>query len=160
MLASAEFWVAIGFVILVAGIARPVGRAMTSAIDARGERIRTVLDEARALREEAQHLLAEYQRKQRDAAHAAALTIERARAEAERIRTEASAELDRTLARRESLAREKIAQAEADAVREIRNLAIDVAVAAAGRVIADRLDRGRAEALIDAAVTELPRRLN
>ena len=159
MFASPEFWVAVGFVILVAGIARPVARAVTSALDARGERIKTALDEARVLREEAQHLLAEYQRKQRDAAREAELTIERARVEAGRIEAEASADLDRTLARRETLAREKIAQAEADTVRELRDVAIDVAIAAAGRVIADHLDRDRADALIDEAVAALPRQL-
>ncbi len=160
MFETPEFWVAVGFVILVVGIVRPVGRAMTSALDARSDRIRAALDDTRTLREEAQHLLAEYQRKQRDAAREAELTIEQARAEAERVTAEAGANLDRVLDRRETLAREKIAQAEDDAVREVRNVAIDVAIAAAGRVIADRLGQDRAGALIDEAVAELPYQLN
>ena len=90
MLSTPEFWVAVGFVILVAAIARPVWRGLTGALDARSERIQRTLDEARTLHEEAQHLLAEYQRKQRDAAGEAERMIERARIEAERLRVEAT----------------------------------------------------------------------
>ncbi len=160
MFETPEFWVAVGFVILVVGIARPVARAMTSGLDARSARIRAALDEARILREEAQHLLAEYQRKQRDAAREAESMIEQARAEAGRIAAEAAASLDRAVERREALARAKIAQAEADAVREVRNVAIDVAIAATGRVIADHLGEDRAGALVDEAAAELPRQFN
>ncbi len=160
MLSTAEFWVAVGFVILVAGIARPAWRGVTTALDARGERIKQTLDEARTLHEEAQHLLAEYQRKQRDAAREAEQMIEQARIEAERIRAEATEALERTLERRQALAREKIAQAEADALREVRNAAIDVAIAASARIIGERLGEDRASALVDEAVRDLPKHLN
>ena len=160
MLATAEFWVAVGFVLLVAGIARPAWRAVTGALDARGERIRQTLDEARTLHEDAQHLLAEYQRKQRDAAREAEQMIEQARIEAERLRKEATETLERTLEHRKALAQEKIAQAEADALREVRNAAVDIAIAATARVIGERLGQDRAEALVDEAVRELPRHLN
>ena len=160
MLESPEFWVAVGFVILVVGIARPVARAMGNGLDARSTQIEESLDEARMLREEAQSLLAEYQRKQRDAAREAELMIEQARAEAERLNTEASVALDRVLERRETLARDKIAQAEAEAVREMLNVAVDVAIAATGRVIAKQLGADRADALVDEAIAELPKQLN
>ena len=160
MLSTPDFWVAVGFAILVAAIARPVWRGLTGALDARGERIRQTLDEARTLHEEAQHLLAEYQRKQRDAAREAEQMIEQARIEADRLREEATEALERTLERRKTLAQEKIAQAEADALREVRNAAVDIAIAATARVIGERLGADRAEALVDEAVGELPKHLN
>ena len=160
MLETPEFWVAVGFVILVGGIARPVARAMGSGLDARSAQIKASLDEARMLREEAQNLLAEYQRRQRDAAREAELMIEQARTEAERLSAEASTALERVLERRETLAREKIAQAEAAAVREVLNIAVDVAIAATGQVIAKQLGPDRAGALVDEAVAELPKQLN
>ena len=160
MLATAEFWVAVGFVILVAAIARPVWRGLAGALDARGERIQQTLDEARTLHEDAQHLLAEYQRKQRDAAREAEQMIDQARIAAERIREEATETLERTLERRKALAQEKIAQAQADALREVRNAAVDIAIAATARVIGERLGPDRAEALVDEAVRDLPRHLN
>ena len=160
MLSTPEFWVAVGFVILVAGVARPVWRGATQGLDARSARIQKTLDEARTLHEEAQHLLAEYQRKQRDAAREAEQTIEQARGEAERLRAEAVENLERTIERRKALAQEKIAQAEAEAVRAVRDAAVDIAIAATARVIGDRLGEDRAAVLIDDAVRDLPRHLN
>ena len=160
MLSTPEFWVAVGFVILVAGVARPVWRGATQGLDARSEQIQKTLDEARTLHEEAQHLLAEYQRKQRDAAREAEQMIEQARGEAERLRAEAVENLERTIERRKALAQEKIAQAEADAVRAVRDAAVDIAIAATARVIGERLGEDRAAVLIDDAVQDLPRHLN
>lgn len=160
MLSTPEFWVAVGFVILVAGVARPVWRGATRGLDARSERIEQTLDEAQTLHEEAQHLLAEYQRKQRDAAREAEQTIERARNEAERLRAEALENLERTIERRKAAAGEKIAQAEAEAVRAVRDAAVDIAIAATARVIGERIGADRASGLIDDAVKDLPRHLN
>ena len=160
MLSTPEFWVAVGFVILVAGVARPAWRGITKGLDARAERIKQTLDEARNLHEEAQHLLAEYQRKQRDAAREAEQIIEQARREAESLRAEAVESLERSIERRKTLAGEKIAQAEADAVRAVRDAAVDIAIAATARVIGERLDPERATVLVDDAVKDLPRHLN
>ncbi len=160
MLSTPEFWVAVGFVILVAGVARPAWRGITQGLDARSERISQTLEEARTLHEEAQHLLAEYQRKQRDATREADQTIEQARREAERLRAEAVDNLERTIERRKALAQEKIAQAEADAVRAVRDAAVDIAIAATARVIGERLGEDRAAVLIDDAVKDLPGHLN
>ncbi len=156
MLESPEFWVAVGFVLLVAGIARPAARSITTALDARSARIEASLDEARKLREEAQHLLTEYQRKQRDAARESRQIVEQARIDAERIAAAARADLERALERREAVAREKIARAEVEALRGIRALAIDIAIAATERVIAERLAPEQARSLIDSAIAELP----
>ncbi len=160
MLQSAEFWVAVGTVIFVAGIYRPVARAMGSALDARAAKIKATLDEAAKLCEDAQHLLAEYQRRQRDAVKETEEMLDRAREEAERLAAEAAAGLEAAIKRREQLARDKIAGAEAEALRQVRETAVDVAIAATRRLITERLDESRAGALIDSAVSELPRSLH
>ena len=131
MFESPEFWVAVGFVVLVVGAARPAMRAITSGLDARGERIRATLDEATKLREEAQHLLADYQRRQRDAMKETEEIVAHAREQAARLTEQASSDLDAAMKRREQLALDKIAQAEAEALREVREISVDLAVAAA-----------------------------
>lgn len=159
-LGTPEFWVAIGFVLLIVGIARPAFRLISSGLDARAERIRTTLDEAAQLREEAQHLLAEYQRKQRDAAKEIDELLASARAEAERSSENAKAALEESLKRREQLAVDKIAQAEADALQAVRNTAVDVAIAATRNLLANKLDPAVNAGLIDKAIAELPQKLH
>src|SRR5947209_12866820 len=101
MLADAETWVAIGFLIFV-GILIYVGvpKMVTSALDDRAKRVQAELDEARRLKEEAQKLLAEYQGKQKQAETEAASIIEGAKAEAERVAAEAKAKMEEFVARR------------------------------------------------------------
>jgi F-type H+-transporting ATPase subunit b len=154
-----EFWVAVGFLVLVGFLARPATRMITASLDARAERIREALNEATRLREEAQHLLVDYQRKQRDAQKEVDAITAAARAEAERMAHDAAEKLEDSLRRREQLAKDKIAQAEAEALQSVREFAIDVAVAATRGVLAEKLDSGRQTALIDQAIAELPDRL-
>lgn len=160
LLHSPEFWVAVAFVIFVAGIYRPVGRAAGSALDGRADKIRASLDEAEKLREDAQHLLAEYQRKQRDAMKECEEIIAQARQEAERMVRDAEIEITEALARREQMAKDKLALAEADALAEVRNAAVDVALSAAAKLIAKDLDTAAADTLVRQATEELPARLS
>ena len=160
MLQSPEFWVAVGFVILIVAIARPVGRAVGAMLDARSERIRTTLDEAKQLREEAQHVLAEYQRKQRDSVKETEEMLAKEREEGERLKAEAVEDLETALKRRGELAHEKIAQAEAEAVKEVREVAVEVAMAATRKIIADRMDEADAKSLVDDAIEDLSKRLH
>jgi len=160
LLLTAQFWVLIGFLIFVGIVIRPVLRGITGALDGRAERIRTSLDEARALYEEAQHLLAEYQRKQREAAREVDDIVAQARTDAERMVKESEEKLAETMARREQLAKEKIAQAELDAVAAVHNAAVDIAIAATRRILADKMDEGQQAALIDQAISDLPNRLH
>ena len=69
-------------------------------------------------------------------------------------------DLEAQLSRREQLALEKIAQAEASAIEDVRNQAVDVAIAATARLLSENLDQARAEALVDAAIRELPEKFN
>jgi F-type H+-transporting ATPase subunit b len=136
-----------------------MSRAITTALDERAARIRGELDEARRLREEAERLLADYQRKEREATADAQAIVAHAREEAERIAVQSARDLDQALRRRQLLAEERIAQAESKAVDEIRAVAVDVAIAAAREVIAAQTDERRGGALIDSAIAALPQRL-
>ncbi len=160
LLHSPEFWVAVGFVILMAAIAKPIGKAFAAMLDARSDRIKQTLDEATQLREEAQHLLVEHQRKQRNAVQETEAMLAKAKEESERLAAEAAANLEITLRRREEMAHEKIARAEAEALQQVREIAVDVAVAAARKLIAEKLDDGRRSTLVDAAISELPDKLH
>lgn len=157
---SVEFWVLVAFVIFVVAVARKVGAVVGEMLDKRAATIRTQIEEARALREEAQTRLAEIRKQQRDAAREAEEIVAHARREAERHRTAAAEALEATLARRREQALEKIAQAEADAVREVRRQAGDIAIAAARKVIAEDLSGPSGDALIDGSIAELPRRFH
>jgi F-type H+-transporting ATPase subunit b len=138
---------------------KPATRAITSALDERAVRIRSELDEARRLREEAEQLLADYQRQEREAVNEAQAIVAHARQEAERIATQAARDLEQSLARRQRLAEERITQAEARAVEEVRSVAVDTAISAAREVIASEIDERRGGALLDSAIAALPQRL-
>lgn len=159
LLHDAEFWVLVAAVIFVAVVFKPVGRTLTGGLDARGARIRGELDEARRLREEAEQLVASYRAKQQEAAAEAEAIVAHAKTEAERIAAQAARDLEQALERRKHMAEERIAQAEAKALDEVRAVAIDVAISAAREVIASQVDARRGAAMIDAAIVALPQRL-
>lgn len=154
-----ETWLAVAFIIFVGLMARPVWRKATAGLDARAAQIEAELEEARSLREEAQTTLANYQRKQRDAAKEAQAIIAHAQEEARRITANAEKALSETLKRREALTAEKITQAQAKAVDEVKAEAVEIALAATERLLKERLDEAKADALVDAAVKDLPTRL-
>lgn len=160
MLYTAEFWVLVSFVIFVALVGRKVWAMGTGMLDSRAERIRQELDEAQRLREDAQSTLATYQRKQRDALKDAEEIVARAREEAERLRKQAEADLEASLKRREQQAMDRIAQAEATALAEVRNLTVDLAVAASRRLLTEGMDEARQQALVDQAIADLPKALH
>ena len=157
---GSTFWVLIAFAIFVAFMVWKARGAITGALDARAEAIRTEIDEAQRLREEAQSLLAEYQRKQRDALQEAEGMLRAAEEEAVRLRARAEKDLAASLKRREQQALDRIAQAEATAQAEVRNTAIDLAVSATRRLLEDRLDEKKAAGLVDRAIEELPEKLH
>lgn len=156
---EAEFWVLVAAVIFVAAVFRPARRALVGGLDARAARISAELDEARRLREEAERLVAEYRAKEREAAAEAEAIVAHARQEAERIAAQGARDLEQAMKRRQQLAEERIAQAEAKALAEVRAAAIDVAIAAAREVIAEGIDQRRGAALLDTAIVALPQRL-
>ena len=160
MLASPEFWVAAAFVIFVAAVGRKIATLLTSALDARGEAIRKEILEAEKLREEAQHLLAEYKRKQRDAMGEAEDILKHAKQEAKRMTAQAEQDLEAALKRREQAAMDKIAQAEAKALQEMRNQAVDVAMVATAKLLESNLDQERSRALVEQSIKSLSEKLH
>ena len=159
-LSDPEIWVAAAFLIFVGLAAKPIGRAIAKGLDGRAAKIKGQLDEARALRDEAERLLAEHQRKQIAAVKEAEGILARAREEAERIRRETTANLEAAFVRREKMAMDKIAQAEAQAVTDVRNQTVDIAMAAAAKLLKDGIDSGKGDDLIDSAIKELDRKLH
>jgi F-type H+-transporting ATPase subunit b len=129
-------------------------------LDARAARIASELDEARKLREEAQGLLADYERKRRDAEKEAEAILAQARVEAEAFVVETRQKLAETIARRGRMAEQKIAQAEVQAVKEVRAAAAELAIAAATRIIADQVQGAKADQLVDASIANLKDRLH
>ena len=127
MFTNPEFWIAVSFVIALAILVKLAGGTFIGALDAHAARIAAQLDEAGKLREEAEALLAEQQRKQRDALNEAKDIIAHAHSEAERISGEAAADLERSLRLRELHAKESIALSEAKAVTEVRGVVVDIA---------------------------------
>ena len=157
---EAEFWVAVAFVIAMIYLFVKARASILSILDSRAARIKAELDEATRLRDEAQKTLAQFQQKQRDAMKEAEGIVAQAKVEAERLAKQAERDIAAALERRQSQAVEKIALAESKALAEVRNQAVDVAIAAVRRILADDLPAARKSALIDDAIVDLSRRLN
>ncbi|TXI04406.1 MAG: F0F1 ATP synthase subunit B [Rhizobium sp.] len=131
---------------------------MAKSLDDRADQIRNDLAEAKRLREEAQHLLAEYQRKRKEAE--AANIVAAAEREAEMLTTEARKKTEEFVANRTALSEQKIKQAEADAMKAVRSAAVDLAIAAAESVLAKKADGRVQTELFSDAVNEVKTRLN
>ena len=158
---DATFWATVGLVIFLAVIVyMKVPGMIARSLDERAERIRNELDESRRLREEAQQLLAEYQRKRKEAEKEAQDIVAAAKREADMILVDAKAKTEEYVIRRAAMAEQRIGQAEQDAVNEVRALAVDIAVAAAGKVMADKVDAGKDAELFKSSLQSVKARLN
>ncbi len=152
-----SFWVAIAFLIFVVLAWKPLGKFLATSLDARAENIAKELREAVALREEAQSLLAEYQRKQRDNLDEAKRIIEQTKADAQAMAENAEQELRDTLEKRKELAMEKIAQAEVTAIRMVQQNVVDIAISASRSMIEDS---AKGDDLIDIALDDIDQKLH
>ncbi|WP_411033209.1 F0F1 ATP synthase subunit B [Shinella sp. BYT-45] len=158
---DATFFAFVGLLLFLALIAYlKVPGMIAKSLDARAEKIQNELAEAKRLREEAQHLLAEYQRKRKDAEAEAAGIVAAAEREASALTAEAKQKTEEYVARRTALSEQKIRQAEADAINAVRAAAVDLAVAAAEKVIASKADAATGRKLFDNAISEVKTRLN
>jgi F-type H+-transporting ATPase subunit b len=160
-LLEAEFWVAVAFVIFV-GILWKLGvhKTAVTALDKRSQRIASELEEARKLRDEAQSILAESEKKRRQAEHEAQDIIAGARAEAERVAADAKQKAEEFVARRTAMAQQKIAQAESQAVAEVRAAAADAAVKASEKVLSQTVRGKVADDLIGQGIRDVKTKLN
>lgn len=131
-----------------------------NALDARSNRIAAELAEAKRLRDEAESIVADYRRRQQSAEQEARDIVAAAKADAERLAAEGKAKIEEFVTRRTAMAETKIAQAEAQAIADVRAAAADVATAAAGSVLAD-MARGAAGAkLMTSGIAEIKAKLN
>jgi F-type H+-transporting ATPase subunit b len=161
MLMEAETWVAVAFVIFL-GILAYVGvhRTILDTLDKRSARIKSELDEARQLWDDAKALLAEYQNKKGEAEREAQAIIAGAKADAERLAAEADVKLGDFITRRTKMAENKIAQAEAQAVADVRAAAAEAAVAAAEKVLTQTATGKVAETLVTQGIADVQKKLN
>ncbi len=155
-----SFWLAVAFAIFVVLIARPVGRFIARGLDKRSARIKQELDEAMRLREEAQAVLALYQRKHKKAVEETEEILKHARDEAERIIKNADKKLEEEIKRRTEIAEQKIEQAEAYVLQEIRNNAVDISINAAKALIVKNMTAEAAESLMQNAVANMGKKLH
>lgn len=161
LLQDTSFWVLVAFLIVI-GVFAKVGlhKTIGSGLDKRAQTIADEINEARKMREEAQELLASYQRRQREAEEEAAGIIEQAKKDAKRLTEDARDKINEQMARRTKAAEEKIGRAEAQALSEVRGQAAELAVAAAQEIIRERMDSGAQTAFLDKAISGLRDKLN
>ena len=158
---NTNYVVLIGFILFLALLFYfNVPAMILKMLDDRAETIRSELDEARNLRDEAQAVLAAYERKSREVAEQSQRIIDHAREEARLAADAAKEDLKQSIARRLKAAEEQITSAEEKATRELRNRAVDVAITAAAKILADSTTATEANKRIDAAIVEVESRLH
>lgn len=148
-------WVAISFVVFVGLVWKKAGAAMAAMFDQRANEIRTTLDEARTLRDDAQAELTKYQRMSREAAEQAEQITANAMAAADKIREDAAVAAEAAIKRKEEQAAAKIKAMESEVVAELRNRAAELATAAAGELIKDNLDKAAAVKLVKSDIDSI-----
>jgi F-type H+-transporting ATPase subunit b len=160
-LGNTDFVVLLGFIVFIAVLFYfKVPGMIGGALDNRAAGIKSELDEARALHEEARSLLASYERKQREVQTQADAIVAAAKDDAALAAEQAKADLEKSIARRLAAAQDQIASAEASAVKEVRDQAITVAVSAANAVLARQMTATQANKLIDAAIADVGEKLH
>ncbi|WP_109466090.1 F0F1 ATP synthase subunit B [Albibacillus kandeliae] len=158
---NTNFIVLLAFILFVAVLFYfKVPGLIGAQLDKRAEGIKSELDEARALREEAQTILASYERKQKEMQDQADRIVATARTEAAQAAEQAKADLQKSIARRLAAAEEQIASAQAGAVKEVRDRAITIAIAAAKEVLAKQMTAAEANKLIDASIKQVDAKLH
>jgi F-type H+-transporting ATPase subunit b len=161
ILKETDFWEWLGLLAVIAiFFYQRVPAFIANALDRRAQAIAKELESVKRLREEAETVLINYRERAESAEHEAATILNETRAETDRFTAEARAQMQAQIERRARQAQERIAQAEANAMAEIRALAADAAVAAARKLIVARLGEQKAASLIIQSITELPSKLN
>mgnify|MGYP001147492922 CR=1 FL=1 len=158
---NTNFIVLMAFILFIAVLVKfKVPGMLGGMLDQRAEGIQSELDEARSLREEAQTVLASFERKQKEVQEQADRIVEHAKAEAATAAELAKEELKISIARRLAAAEEQIASAQASAVKEVRDQAIVVAVGAASDMITKQMTAAQGNKLIDEAITDVDSKLH
>lgn len=158
---NASFWVGLCFFLFLGLLVyKKVPGLIAQSLDKRADAIRQELDEAQRLREEASAMLADYERKQRDAEKEAAAIVKQAQSDSEALAKETRENLKATLERRAKVAEEKIARAEEQAINDVRASAVRVAIAAAEQIIDKKMTPAASKKLVDESIKSVKSRLN
>jgi F-type H+-transporting ATPase subunit b len=158
---DATFWALVALVIFIGlMVYLKVPATMAKSLDTRADRIRKDLEEARRLRDEARELLAQYERRRKEAEAEAQQIVAAAKHEADLITSEARTKTEEFVARRTAMAEQKIAQAEAQAIADVKSTAVDLAIEAAHKLIASKASGKTAEALVANSISEIKSKLN
>jgi F-type H+-transporting ATPase subunit b len=155
-----EFWVAIAFFVFVASVYKPVSKVLLNSLDMRAEKIKNELGEALRLKEEAQALLASYQRKQKEVIEESENILKEAESEAKRIAKEAEAELEVALNKRVEIAMQKIAAYEAAVIQQVKNNSVDIAISTVRSMVIDNINKEAAENLVGQAIADMGKKLH
>ncbi len=158
ILHNPEVWVLVGFLIFFGLLGNTFLKLMNGGLDGRAAKVQEQLNEAAALRAEAQQMLDLYRAKQEQAVKDAADILEAAKAQAEQMRTTGEEELKRSLTAREAQAMDRIALAEQTAIQSVKARAVEIAIRAATGLVSEAIDKDGAAALIDSAIDNLPQR--
>lgn len=160
-LTNTDFVVLLGFLVFLGILFYfKVPGMLGGMLDQRADKIKAELDEAKALREEAQTILASYERKQKEVAEQSERIIANAKAEAEAAAEKAREDLKLSIERRLAAAGEQIASAETAAVKQVRDSAVSIAMAAAADVIASKTAATDQNKLIDEAIADVQAKLH
>ena len=161
MLSQPDFWVGVSFILfIVLLVYLKVPGMVAKSLDERAGAIQNELDEAKRLREEAQAVLADYERKKIEAEADAEKIIAQAKREAEIYGEEARLKMQEQIERRGRLAEQKIVLAEAAAIKDVRAAAANLAVEAASRVLVAEVKGATAAGLIDESIAAVRKQLN
>ncbi len=154
------FWVAVAFVLFFVGTGKILWAKITEMLDERSAAIAKALADAERLRADALKAKADADKTLAQATGEAESIIKQARDEVARMQAKAAASIETAVALREQQALDRIAQSEAQAAKEVRDTAVDVALAATRALLREQVGAGKAQALVDEAIAELPRRLH
>ena len=160
LLHDTNFWVLISFVIFVGVFLKYGKNQLLANLDGRIDAIKNELDLAERLRVEAQELLADYQRKHKDAMGEAERIIADAKKNAELMRQKAEEDMEKTMSRRAEQLNERLARIEENAKHEIEAYTARIAVNAARSVLSDKMDSKSNKESIESTLNQLSKTLN
>ena len=160
MLEDPRLWVAVAFALFLAMFGKKLWKLLAGGLDSRSARIRSELEEARRLREEAQAVLDAYRTKHAESLREAEALLAQARKDANRLVEQANAELKRLLDARTRMAEDKIAQAEKQAVNDVRAHVVDITISAAKAIIMENIQQMPGDDLIRKAIADIERKVH
>ena len=152
---SAEFWVAMAFVLAVGSLIRPVGKMMVKMLRKRSQKIDQRISEVNKLKEDAQKLLADYERKFRGAKKEAATILSKSEREIEMIKRDCLAKMEAEMAMKEKEAKDRLKAFEDNAAKEISEKTVELTIKIVKKILADSLDDKALSLLIDASINDL-----